>query len=101
MQAGDGLACLQSLAGRIALRRRAGVVKGTAAIDEQLDSCLAIGAAEAGMVSCTLVAEVVIFRQMAVVAEVAIIVEHGTQDATSDVRLQGAVKLVGQVGGVK
>ena len=51
------------------------------------------------MVGCPLVAEVVILRQMEVVAEVAIIVEHGAQDATSDVRLQGAVKLVGQVGG--
>lgn len=99
MQAGDGLACFQSLAGRVALRRRAGVVKGAAAIDKQLDPRLTIGATEAGMVGRPLVAEVLILRQMEVVAEVAIIVEHGAQDATSDVGLQGAVKLVGQVGG--
>jgi len=101
MQAGDGLARFQGLAGRIAFGGGLGDVEGAAAIDEQLDPRFAIGAAQPGVVGGAFVTEVVVLRQMLVVIEVAIVVEHGPQDAPGHLGLQGAVELVGQVGGGK
>ncbi|MNG93269.1 hypothetical protein D3C79_522270 [compost metagenome] len=99
VQAGDGLAGLQGLAGRVALGGGLGDVEGAAAIDEQLDPGLAVGAAQPGVVGGPLVTEVIVLRQVLMVAEVAIVVEHRAQDAAGHLGLQGAVELVGQVGG--
>ena len=99
VQAGNGLARFQGLAGRVAFGGGLGDVEGAAAIDEQLDPGLAIGAAQPGVVGGPLVTEVVVLRQVLMVIEVAVVVEHGAQDSAGHLGLEGAVKLVGQVGG--
>ncbi|CAJ1802285.1 hypothetical protein LMCDFJHI_01395 [Aeromonas salmonicida] len=99
VQTGDGLAGFQGLAGRIALGGGLGDIKRAAAIDEKLDPGFAVGTTQSGVVGGALVTKVIVFRQVLVVIEVTVVVEHGAQYAARHLGFEGAVELVGQVGG--